>query len=130
LKLYQDVEFYLTGRKNKRYPAKVIQIAPIPRTDGIWWVKREAPTISMTIDVLAQSKNFQPGSTVQYEVKIGQKRKGITIPFNAVYQNENQYEVYLNNGKKQKVKIGSRQQNKIEILEGIKIGQTVFWDGE
>ena len=82
------------------------------------------------IDVLV-IQNFQPGSVpVQYEVKIGQKRKGI-LPFHSMlpYQNENQYVVYLKNGKKQNVKLGSRQQNKIEILEGITIGQTVFWDG-
>ena len=84
----------------------------------------------MTIAVLAQSKNFQPGSTVQYEVKVGKKHKGVTIPFNAVYQNKDKYEVYLKNGRKTTVKIGSRQQNKIEILEGISEGQTVFWGGE
>ncbi len=130
LELHQNVEFYLTGRKNKRYPGKIINIAPIPRTDGIWWVKREAPTISMTIDVLAQSKNFQPGSTVQYEVKVGNERKGITIPINAVYQIQNQYVVHLSKGRIQKVKLGKRQQNKIEIIEGLSHGQTVFWEGE
>ncbi len=130
LKLHQNVEFYLTGRKNKRYPGKITHIAPIPRTDGIWWVKREAPTISMTIDVLAQSKNFQPGSTVQYEVKVGKERRGITIPINAVYQIQNQYVVHLSKGRKQKVELGKRQQNKIEIIKGLSHGQTVFWEGE
>ena len=130
LKLNQNVQFYLTGRKNKLYPGKIVHIAPIPRTDGIWWVKRESPTINLTIDVLANSKNFQPGSTVQYEVKIGKERKGITIPINAVYQNRNHYEVYVGKGRKQKVKIGRRQHNRIEIIEGLSIGQMVFWEGE
>ena len=128
LKLNQEVEFYLTGRKNKLYPGKVIQLAPIPRTDGIWWVKREAPTIKMNIAVLAQSKNFQPGATVQYEVKIGKRRKGITIPFDAVYQNEKEYSVYLKNGQRKLVKVGSRLQNRIEIVDGLRQGQIVFWD--
>ena len=93
-------------------------------------MKREAPTISMTIDVLAQSKNFQPGSTVQYEVKVGKERKGITIPINAVYQMQNQYVVHLGKGRIQKVKLGKRQQSKIEIIEGLSHGQTVFWEGK
>ena len=119
LKLNQDVEFYLTGRKKQTLSRQSDPISTDNScTDGIWWVKREAPTIKMNIAVLAQSKIFKPGATVQYEVKIGKRRKGITIPFDAVYQNENEYSVYLKNGQRKLVKVGSRLQNRIEIVDG------------
>lgn len=129
LKLGQNVDFYLTGRKALRYPGKVIHIAPIPRTEGLWWVKRKSPTISMIIDVQAKSKSFQPGSTVQYEVKVGSERKVTTIPFEAVYQENDSHYVYIQNGVKKPVKLGKRKQNKIEIIDGLKPDVTVFWDG-
>lgn len=129
LKLNQEVEFYLTGRKNQRFSGKVIHIAPIPRTEGLWWVKQKAPTISIIIDVLGESKSFQPGSTVQYEVKLGAKHKGVTIPLEAVYQEGEAYYVYLKNKQKLLVKLGKQKQNRIEIIEGLAPGTTVLWDG-
>lgn len=125
----QSVEFFLTGRTNQRYSGTVIHIAPIPRREGLWWVKRKSPTLNVIIDVQAQSKSFQPGSTVQYEVKVSPERKVTTIPFEAVYQENENYYVYTQKGVKRAVKLGERQQNKVEIIDGLKPDTTVFWDG-
>ncbi len=126
----QDVEFFLSGRRERIFSGILEHISAVPyRTHRL--SRKSAPTIQVLIQVNAKSRSFQPGSSVQYEIQVSPPRKGVTIPFPALYENKGSFYVFTSptvSGFKE-VQPGKRKGGKIEILSGLNAGDLVYFKG-
>lgn len=126
LKVGQKIKFHLKGRADQKFEGTLNEISSAPRLDGAFG--GGTPRIHVKILVEAESKSFQPGSSVQYEVLLTKKRQQLSIPFNALYQDKDKYYVFVDSSQSRiEVSKGIIQDQKVEILSGLKEGQTVFW---
>ncbi|MCJ8345909.1 hypothetical protein MJH12_10235, partial [bacterium] len=126
LKKFQKIKFHLKGRTEQEFEGVLTEIGSAPRLDGTF--SGGTPRILVKIMVKAQSKSFQPGSSVQYEVLLSEKRTQLSIPFLALYQDGEQFYVFVDDDQtKVAVKKGLIQDQRVEILSGLNENETVFW---
>lgn len=88
--------------------------------------------ISVYVDVTGAPKSWQPGASVRGVVVIEERPLAVTVPENSVVKRPAGNVVYVieqGQVRQQLVKLGERQQGRVEILEGIKAGVTVALDG-
>ncbi len=82
---------------------------------------------------IRNNKNIlMPGTFVEVEIMLEESAKSLVIPSQALVPEMNSEKVYLyKNGiaKQASVKIGLRDENTVEIIEGLSIGDTVITTG-
>lgn len=84
-------------------------------------------------DVDIQCETCLIGSTVPVELVTYEKKNAIVIPFQALFLRDSQSVVYVvTNGKVQliSVKTGMKQEDKVEIIKGLKSGQQLIIKGQ
>jgi multidrug efflux pump subunit AcrA (membrane-fusion protein) len=126
----QDVEFVLSGRRERLFKGVLQRVSPVPyRTNRL--SRKSTPTIQVLIQVKGQSRSFQPGSSVQYEIQVSPPHQGVTIPFLALYENQGSYFVFTSphSSGSRKVQPGKRKGERIEILSGLSPGDWVHFEG-
>ncbi len=129
LKPGQEVRFILSGRKDRNFPGVLEAISPVPHL-GTRLSREGEPMISVEISVRVQSRSFQPGASVNYEILVSSPSQGLVIPSAALYEREGKTIVFVSPGISglKEVVTGIEQQNEIEILEGLHENDLVHWE--
>jgi HlyD family secretion protein len=107
---------------DRRFPARISYVAPgVDATKGTVDVKLELPQMP---DYL------RPDMTVSVEIRFGQRRNALAIPFQALRNSVNPYVLVLRAGRAVKVpvKLGQRGDRETEISAGLQAGDIVLLD--
>lgn len=113
----------LTGQVSKIYPRAY------EKTSALGVIQRRVPVII----ALKQSTNLQPGYEVRVSIETLRKEGVILLPRESVRLTEDgHYRVLLvNEGRitERLIEIGEKNQQWVEVIKGIKVGETVVRDG-
>lgn len=113
----------LTGQVSKIYPRAY------EKTSALGVIQRRVPVII----ALKQSTNLQPGYEVRVAIETLRKEGVILLPRESVRLTEDgHYRVLLvNEGRitERLIEIGEKNQQWVEVIKGIKVGETVVRDG-
>lgn len=113
----------LTGQVSKIYPRAY------EKTSALGVIQRRVPVII----ALNQSTNLQPGYEVRVAIETLRKEDVILLPRESVRLTEDgHYRVLLvNEGRitERSIEIGEKNQQWVEVIKGIKVGETVVRDG-
>ncbi len=113
----------LTGQVSKIYPRAY------EKTSALGVIQRRVPVII----ALNQSTNLQPGYEVRVAIETLRKEGVILLPRESVRLTEDgHYRVLLvNEGRitERLIEIGEKNQQWVEVIKGIKVGETVVRDG-
>lgn len=116
-------EQVLTGQVSKIYPRAY------EKTSALGVIQRRVPVII----ALNQSANLQPGYEVRVAIQTLRKEDVILLPRESVRLTEDgHYRVLLvNQGRitERSIEIGEKNQQWVEVIKGIKVGETVVQDG-
>jgi HlyD family secretion protein len=107
---------------DRRFPARISYVAPgVDATKGTVDVKLELPQMP---DYL------RPDMTVSVEIRFGQSKNALAIPFQALRNSSNPYVLVLRAGRAVKVpvKVGQRGERETEISAGLQAGDIVLLD--
>ncbi|MFK5920850.1 MAG: efflux RND transporter periplasmic adaptor subunit [Verrucomicrobiota bacterium] len=78
-----------------------------------------------TLEITSETKGLYPGMSCKIQIEIYKNNKALTVPKKAVRKENEKSFVTLKNGKKQEVKTGRTDSKLIEILSGLKEGDTI-----
>ena len=113
----------LTGQVSKIYPRAY------EKTSALGVIQRRVPVII----ALNQSTNLQPGYEVRVAIETLRKEGVILLPRESVRLTEDgHYRVLVvNEGRitERSIEIGEKNQQWVEVIKGIKVGETVVRDG-
>ena len=113
----------LTGQVSKIYPRAY------EKTSALGVIQRRVPVII----ALNQSANLQPGYEVRVAIETLRKEGVILLPRESVRLTEDgHYRVLVENKgrvKERSIDIGEKNQQWVEVIKGIKVGETVVRDG-
>lgn len=113
----------LTGQVSKIYPRAY------EKTSALGVIQRRVPVII----ALSQSANLQPGYEVRVAIETLRKEGVILLPRESVRLTEDGYYrvLVVNEGRisQRLIEIGEKNQQWVEVIKGIKAGETVVRDG-
>jgi len=130
LKAGQKVSFILSGRKDRQFPGTLEHISPVPIRATRFSRREGEPQISVEISVQAQSRTFQPGASVNYEIMVSEPMETLTIPIGALFQRDGKFYVFVqpsHHGLRE-VKTGIQHLEEVEIRSGLQPGETIYWE--
>ncbi len=78
-----------------------------------------------TLGITTDTKGLYPGMSCKVLFEIYKNKKALTVPKKAVTTEKGESFVHLKNGKKQAVKTGRSDEKLVEILSGLKEGDTI-----
>ena len=126
----QDIGLVKSGAKAKvkinAYPDKEF-------TGTVTYVyptlKAETRTVPVRIELANPGLLLKPAMFAQVEVMVSAKAKGVTVPLSAVIDSGTRQIVLISHGEgrfePREVKLGSRSDNHVEVLSGVKEGDQV-----
>ncbi|MDO8777242.1 MAG: efflux RND transporter periplasmic adaptor subunit [Burkholderiaceae bacterium] len=126
----QDLRLVKTGAKARvsinAYPDKIF-------TGTVTYVyptlKPETRTVPVRVELANPGLLLKPGMFAQVEVGVSAKAKVVTVPLSAVIDSGQRQIVLLAQGEgrfmPREVKLGSRSDNYVEVLDGVKDGELV-----
>ncbi len=113
----------LTGQVSKIYPRAY------EKTSALGVIQRRVPVVI----ALNQSANLQPGYEVRVAIETLRKEGVILLPRESVRLTEDGYYRVLvvneNRIEERSIEIGEKNQQWVEVIKGIKVGETVVRDG-
>ena len=123
VKIGDEIVFRLSG-SDYQYKAKIYAIEP----------KIDPSTRTLKLRAICQSnyKNLFPGAFANVEVNLKETEQAILIPTVAVVPELKGQSVYLFKSgavSSQKVELGLREENKVQIISGLAEGDTVITSG-
>ncbi|MCX6250236.1 MAG: efflux RND transporter periplasmic adaptor subunit [Bacteroidetes bacterium] len=119
----RSVSFTVQGDETK-YEAKVMA-----SEEGI-----ESQTRNLKVRAIVSSKNpaLKPGAFANVELALSENKNALMIPTQAIIPQERDKKVIVSKGGKARfvaVKTGIRQVSKVQVLEGINVGDTIVVSG-
>ncbi len=78
-----------------------------------------------TLEITSKTKGLYPGMSCKIQIEVYKNDKALTVPKKAVRKENGKSFVTLKNGKKQEVQTGRTDSKLIEILSGLKEGDTI-----
>ena len=124
LRLGQTAKIYTSHQKNVALNANVFLISPI--------IDTQSGTFKVTLALPNHNAQLKAGMFARVEIRYDTHKNVITVPAQAIIDQDNQYSIYVvNNNKVQKksVSIGYKEDNTIEIISGIELGDNVVTHG-
>ncbi|UOK42009.1 MULTISPECIES: efflux RND transporter periplasmic adaptor subunit [Flavobacterium] len=115
VKMKQEVLVTMDSYKGTVFKAVVSKIYPI--------MDERSRTFKIEAEFIQTPKKLYPNLTVETNIIIQTKKQAITIPKN--YLVDKTY-VLVEGKEKRKIKIGLSDYEKVEILEGLKAGETIY----
>lgn len=118
------------GLRAEAYPDRVFegQVTRIVQA-----LNRETRTMTVEIDLPNKDRRLKGGMFARVEVMVGSHRQAVQIPIDAVSRLEDtQYVFVVRDGKAQRVNIaiGARNDNRVEITNGLTGDETVIVSGK
>ncbi len=121
----QGVAVRLGADPNKQATARVWRLSPV--------VDQSTGTVKVTVELSGASPQFRPGAFVRVEIKTDTRPDAVLIPKRALIEEDSEHFVYLAKGEsaeRVKVGLGYQQNDQIEILKGVKVGDKVVVAGQ
>ena len=90
-------------------------------------------TLSARIELDNMVRLLKPGSFARVVIKIPTNEKGVAVPASAIQRQKSESIVFVDAGdgryERREVKLGAASQDAVEVVDGIKPGETVVTDG-
>ena len=83
----------------------------------------------ITVELANADLRLKPGLTARARIVLSRKENVLTVPLEAITTQDNKHFVYIQNNKKyerREVKVGGANNKVVEIVDGVKDGETVF----
>lgn len=125
LRIGQHAKIYTSHQKDIALNANVLRISPI--------IDTQSGTFKVTLQIPNSQSQLKAGMFTRVEIRYDTHENVITVPLDALIDQDNQYSIYVVNGNnvhKQQVNIGYKENNKVEILNGIEVGDKVVTHGQ
>ena len=125
IKIGQEVNIRVSPILDQTYLGTVREMALAANEDKSGYRYNEKIEFNVRIEITNKDQAIKPGMSAMVDI-IPEKRVGtLTLGHEYVYENENKHYVILENGNRVDLKIGLQNEDDIEILEGLKEGDTV-----
>ncbi|GAB6085296.1 efflux RND transporter periplasmic adaptor subunit [Alkaliphilus crotonatoxidans] len=117
---HQNLGIELTGTVRKIHPQAFSKISDL----GI-----EQKRIKVEIEIQGREANLRPGYDLDIKIVTEERDKTLIIPENALFQQENQYYVYVKKNNRavlREVQTGIESQKQVEIISGLMEGERLI----
>ena len=124
LRLGQDAQLFANKQTDNSIDAKVLRISPI--------VDPQSGTFKVTLSVPNQDAKLKAGMFTRVELRYDTHTNVITVPYNAVVNQDNQFALYVIDGKnasRREVSLGYREADTVEVTAGIEPGEQIVIRG-
>jgi cobalt-zinc-cadmium efflux system membrane fusion protein len=90
-------------------------------------------TLSARVELDNSDRLLKPGSFARVVIKIPTNEKGVAVPASAIQHQKSESIVFVDAGdgryERREVKLGDASQDAVEVVDGLKPGETVVTDG-
>ncbi|QYK00085.1 efflux RND transporter periplasmic adaptor subunit [Shewanella psychrotolerans] len=124
LRLGQDAQLFANKQTDNSIDAKVLRISPI--------VDPQSGTFKVTLSVPNQDAKLKAGMFTRVELRYDTHTNVITVPYNAVVNQDNQFALYVidgENASRREVTLGYREADTVEVTAGIEPGEQIVIRG-
>jgi membrane fusion protein, multidrug efflux system len=124
LHLGQQADIFSANKQGSAIQAKVLRISPI--------VDAQSGTFKVTLAVPNKDAKLKAGMFTRVELKYDTHENVITVPYNAVLNQDDKLALYViegDNASRREVTLGYREGDTVEILSGIDAGEQVVIRG-
>ncbi|QYJ87569.1 efflux RND transporter periplasmic adaptor subunit [Shewanella mesophila] len=124
LRLGQDAQLFANKQTDNSIDAKVLRISPI--------VDPQSGTFKVTLSVPNQDAKLKAGMFTRVELRYDTHTNVITVPYNAVVNQDNQFALYVidgENASRREVSLGYREADTVEVTSGIEPGEQIVIRG-
>jgi len=128
LRLGQDAQLFANSFANKHTDetvhAKVLRISPV--------VDAQSGTFKVTLSVPNKNATLKAGMFTRVELRYDTHNNVITVPYNALVNQDNEFALYVidgDNANRRAVSLGYREADTVEIVTGIEPGEQIVIRG-
>lgn len=124
LRLGQDAQIFANKHTNETVHAKVLRISPV--------VDAQSGTFKVTLSVPNQKATLKAGMFTRVELRYDTHNNVITVPYNAVVNQDNEFALYVidgDNATRRAVSLGYREADTVEVVAGIEPGEQIVIRG-
>ncbi|HET8646394.1 MAG TPA: efflux RND transporter periplasmic adaptor subunit, partial [Vicinamibacteria bacterium] len=125
LRAGQPVRMALRSRGETRFDGRIRQISPV--------VDTASGTVKITVEAVAPPPSVRPGAFVTVELLRETRPQALLVPRAAVVRELHEAYVFVALGgvaRKRAVRVGLEEGERLEVLGGLKAGETVIVSGQ
>ncbi|WP_394202204.1 efflux RND transporter periplasmic adaptor subunit [Shewanella waksmanii] len=125
LRLGQDAQLFANKHTDQVVNAKVLRVSPV--------VDAQSGTFKVTLSVPNENAKLKAGMFTRVELRYDTHNDVITVPYNAVINQDNQYALYViegENASRREVTLGYREADTVEVVSGIDAGEQIVIRGQ
>ncbi len=122
---HEDVKFWIESSPDKEYAGRILKVDDSPQE-----VERVSQ-FHAEIEILDMNVDFTLGISVIVEITVGEAKKAISVPVEAIFYDKTDRFVYIQKGKryeKRPVETGVSGVDRVEVKKGLKENETVYLD--
>lgn len=118
----QEVEIAVDALADVKLKGVVDKIAPLGNTEN------SVTTYDVYVDLVGEAdERLKGGMNVTGEILINEAKNTLTIPTDALRRDDSGWYVYLSDGTMADVEIGIMNDDRVQIVSGLREGQTVVY---
>lgn len=125
LKVGQEAQVYTANQSQLEVSAKVLRVSPI--------VDATSGTFKVTLSIPNRDAQLKAGMFTKVELKFDTHHNVLTVPYNALLNQDNRYTLYIINdeqAERREVTLGYRDGEYVEITSGVTTGEKIVIRGQ
>lgn len=130
LKAGTDAAVTVDALPGESFQAKVSFISPgVIQEENQGWRRSSSKKFLVRAEIAKSDPRFKPGMTVRIDILLQKKTGVMKLPLGAVFEEMGRATAYVKKGaavEERALKLGLRNEEEAEVLEGLKDGETVF----